>query len=474
MSTLVQKHLYLLCSFFLVFILGCSNSYIDQVDRGGGYKFRPGYPELRTVATGFIDDQNQAYINIASEIVYGSLVFKKKDSLYVAQGTVDYQILDLSNPQNIVSPLEDPIEISAKSNNISYDQSTYKFEKNINVKPGNYEVIVTFTDASTNRNTTRVSTLFIPDPTNNVSNVTNIRILTKSDKLNSNYIPVTTYDIQSDVDSVKFVFQITNNIPDGSLTINSKLLRFEADTSIARPMNYINYTPSSIEYKGIDYSESEEINTNRRVLTTKGNVFIEFIFPKLPRGNYRFEVSSALGTDDEIYKARDFSIKSPNYPSLKTARELARPLYYLMTEDEYKDLMKIESETELKKAMDRFWLSNIENSQIAKGVVELFYERVEEANKQFSNYKEGWKTDRGMMYILFGPPWYYETRLDVQTWHYTYNKSDFERVFMFETPKIKNKFYPFNNYILQRNSAYYNIQFRQIELWKSGVILRRL
>lgn len=453
--------------------MACSNSYVDKIDKGADYKYIPGYPELRVAASGFIDQNDSAFINVASEIVYGSLVFKKRDSIYIATASINYQIIDLDNPQNIIGSKEYPIRITDRTNQLSFDQSTYKVERNFQVNPGNFRIITSITDESTGKQINRVSNLFIPDPEQDVNNITNIRIFRKKDVENSNYVPVATYDVQENIDSLKFVFQITNNKSTEPLTINTKLLKFESDTSIARPMNYNDYGPSSIEYKGIDYSEEEEINSNRRVLTNQGNVSIEFTFPNLERGNYRFEVFSDLGSENELYKARDFSIKSSSYPSLSTARELAKPLYYLMSKKEYEQLMSIENDLELKKAIDRFWLTNVKNSKIAKSVVELFYQRVEEANKQFSNFKEGWKTDQGMIYILFGPPWYVDNSLNRTAWRYSYNSSDPEKNFFFEAPKLNNKFFPFDNYLLERSPAYYTIQYQQIEFWRSGLIVKR-
>jgi len=463
--------LFLFGAIILFFTGACNNSYVDEVDRGGGYKYRPGYPELRVVASSYIDEDDKGYINVASEIVYGSLVYRKEDSLFVADATIDYQIIDVDNPLNILGNKQFPITVSDRTNRLTYDQSTYKIENDFQLKPGNYEVITTLIDNTTGRQTTRTSEVFIPDLKNEENNITNIRIFTKSTKENAEYIPVTTYDVQSDIDSLKFIFQITNSNISDPLTINTKLFRFESDTTIARPMNYSNYSTSSIQNKGIDYSERTEINSNRRTLTTPGNVLIEFKFPKLERGNYRFEVTSNLNEENELFKAREFSIKSPNYPSLSDARELAKPLYYLMREKKYKELMAIEDPVEMKKAIDRFWLSNIKNSRIAKSVVELFYERVEEANKQFSNFKEGWKTDQGMIYILFGPPWYIDSSLNNTAWRYSYNSSDPEKNFFFRSPKLKNKFFPFDNYLLQRSTAYHNVQYKQIELWLTGLIL---
>ena len=38
--------------------------------------------------------------------------------------------------------------------------------------------------------------------------------------------------------------------------------------------------------------------------------------------------------------------------------------------------------------------------------------------------------------------------------------------------KFKNKFYPFDNFQLLRNQQYFSLEYRQIQKWLSGSILR--
>ncbi|MDZ7690708.1 MAG: GWxTD domain-containing protein [Balneolaceae bacterium] len=177
--------------------------------------------------------------------------------------------------------------------------------------------------------------------------------------------------------------------------------------------------------------------------------------------------------ENTLFKAREYSIKSTNYPSVKTAREMLAPLVYLMGDKDHERLRAMDDTDSLKAAMDRFWLKNIGNKNKARNVIEMFYSRVEEANKQFSNYKEGWKTDPGMIYILFGPPWYVQEHLDEMEWSYAYDRTDPEYNYLFRRPKLKSRFESFNNYILQRNQGYFSIQYQQIQLWLSGLILTR-
>ena len=451
---------------------GCNNKYIDDIDRGAGYNYQPGLPELRLATTGQIDETNTPTIIVSGNIVYGSLVYTQNNN--ELEANILIEMIIQSKSDDGILPLRRELQktIQRSNQSIVNSQDVFRFEEVFEVEPGDYIIRTVVTDQSSGKSTARTLETNLPDPDDDVSHVTEIRVLTKDSGSDyEGFNQATTYDIPSQFDSLKFVFQVTNNNADEPIEIQSRLLRFKSDTSIARPMHYNNYSPSSIQYRGIDYDDFKVIQTSTRTLNQTGSVLIEFIFNDLKRGNYRLEVSSNVDEENELFKARDFSIKSPNYPSLKTPEELARPLAYLMDEKEYEKLMAIKNPAKMKSAIDRFWLSNVQNSNMAKNVISLYYQRVEEANKQFSSFKEGWKTDPGMMYVLFGPPWYSDSFSDQMTWSYSYNQSDPEKNFLFNQPKLKSKFYPFYNYLLQRNAFYYSIQLQQIDKWKSGTIL---
>ncbi|MDX1639344.1 MAG: GWxTD domain-containing protein, partial [Balneolaceae bacterium] len=158
---------------------------------------------------------------------------------------------------------------------------------------------------------------------------------------------------------------------------------------------------------------------------------------------------------------------------LKSPEELARPLVYLMGRGDHEQLMSIDDSDSLKAAVDRFWLLNIRNKSDAKTILRLYYERVEEANKRFSNFKEGWKTDRGLVFILFGSPISVQEIHDTETWHYSYNRNNSRYNYEFKKNRFKSEFYPFDYYVLQRDAEYYNLQKQQVNLWLSGQIIYR-
>jgi GWxTD domain-containing protein len=454
-------------------VISCTRSANPNIERGSTYKYRAGFPEVRFSAVGFLNERNQPSIEISADIVYGSLIFKEVDGSQQANIAIDVRVINQNDAEDIVESKHYEFDIENSDNNLINSQQSYIFEKRLDVPAGEYKVYFTVIDLNSDKEITRVANTGIPNPEINKIDLTDIRMLGKNvDADSAQWLPVTTYDVQGSIDSLMFIFQATNTSSDQPLTINTKLVQFESDSSNARPMYYNDYSPSTIEYKGIDLDDQTVIQQSQRRLLDEGSVFIEFKFAQQERGNYRFKVESNK-EDAALFKARDFSVKSTNYPALKTARELARPLVYLMNDKEYEELMAIDNQDSLKQAIDRFWLREIGNKNEAINVLKLYYQRAEEANKQFSNFKEGWKTDPGMIYILFGPPWYIDRRLDQMKWSYSYNRNDPERNFFFMQPKLQNKFYPFDHYVLQRDQSYFQIQYQQRQLWLSGLILQR-
>ncbi|MEX0660906.1 MAG: GWxTD domain-containing protein [Balneolaceae bacterium] len=441
-----------------------------NIERGSDYRFQEGYPELRISAIGLLDEEENAVVNITNEIVYGSLIYRTIDDITLAQVTLEIRINEQDGDFNTTFREQYSIESDVSS---SYtNQNVFTLIKDMDVEPGSYDIAISLTDNSSGKTTVRETTASIPDPDNPEINVTSIRLSGKSISENdSTFIPITTYNAPARLDSLKFDFQVTNNDVEDPLTVNTRLLHFESDTEPARPLYHNNYSRSSIGYKGIDVRDPEEIDTNTRRLDDPGSVLIEFNYPLLSKGNYRFEIETEDGEGETIYRARDFSVTSENYPNILTPREMAGPLFYLMDRDDHEEMMKIEDNQELKNAVDRFWLSHIGSQNRARSVINLYYERVEEANKQFSTFKEGWKTDMGMMYILFGPPWYVDRSLNQMQWSYSYDRTDPRYNFFFERPRNPNEFFPFTHYLIERSTNYFNILYQQRQLWLTGSII---
>jgi hypothetical protein len=312
--------------FSALIIMSCARSANPDIKRGSTYKYRGGYPDVRFSAVGFLDESISPHINIAAEIVYGSLIFRGVDNKHQAQLAIDIRIAGQDDQNSTIESRHYEITITKEDKEIVTSQQSYIYEKRIKVSAGKYKVSFTVTDQSSDKKITRTTELSIPDPESKQVDLTGIRMLGKNmDMDEPDWYPISTYSVPGRVDSLMFIFQATNTASGQPLSINANLVRFDSDTSIAEPMAYRDYSPSSVKYKGIETDDKKIIQQSQRKLLQEGSIFIEFKFSQQERVNYRFEIQSNK-QDSDLYKARDFGVKSTNYPALKTARELARPL----------------------------------------------------------------------------------------------------------------------------------------------------
>ncbi|MEA3450743.1 MAG: GWxTD domain-containing protein, partial [Bacteroidota bacterium] len=152
------------------------------------------------------------------------------------------------------------------------------------------------------------------------------------------------------------------------------------------------------------------------------------------------------------------------YPNIYTPADMIYPLRYLASTKEFNKLNKIINE---KLAVDNFWLSKNSNLQKAKSLIKIYYNRAMLSNLFFTSTKEGWKTDQGMIYIIFGPPGILHKADNVEEWIYSNSFSGKKKSFIFKRTVDKNKF---ENFVLSRNSSYIHDWKKAIEIWNKGNI----
>jgi len=167
---------------------------------------------------------------------------------------------------------------------------------------------------------------------------------------------------------------------------------------------------------------------------------------------------------DSIGNGKTIFNFSNEYPSFVRPSELLQPLRLMTTQKEFNELNTLKDK---KEAVDRFWLNSAKNPDRARELIKVFYTRVMYANKYFTSYTEGWKTDRGMIYIIYGIPTTLYKGPSVEQWIYGTPESNKVLIFNF----IKN-YHPFSNnhYILERNESYKISWLQAVDTWRNGKI----
>ncbi|MCE1188938.1 MAG: GWxTD domain-containing protein [Ignavibacteria bacterium] len=106
------------------------------------------------------------------------------------------------------------------------------------------------------------------------------------------------------------------------------------------------------------------------------------------------------------YVKKSFTIKLSGLPFvIHDLDKAVEQLMYLASHSELDSLKNAKSYDEKLARFMQFWKKRDPNEATEENeVFNEYYRRIEFANKNFSHYVEGWKSDMGMVYILLGPP----------------------------------------------------------------------
>lgn len=152
-----------------------------------------------------------------------------------------------------------------------------------------------------------------------------------------------------------------------------------------------------------------------------------------------------------------------SYPNITEAYQMVAPLRYISSNDEFQKLTSSQSP---KQDIDNFWLTAASGSKDrAKELIRGYYNRIQEANLYFTSYEEGWKTDRGMIFLIFGAPNSIYRSSEGETWTYGEERNYMALTFSFG--KLDNPFSD-NDYALQRSANYRNLWYNAVDLWREG------
>ncbi|MGE0636048.1 MAG: GWxTD domain-containing protein [Bacteroidia bacterium] len=173
-------------------------------------------------------------------------------------------------------------------------------------------------------------------------------------------------------------------------------------------------------------------------------------------GIYHFQVDSSNYEGFTLFKFAN------NFPNVSNAKAMLEPLRYITTKQEYTD---IENSANLKAGIEAFWLDASETNDRGRELIQKYYSRVEESNKLFTSYMQGWKTDRGLIYMIFGPPNVLYKTSETETWVYGEENNVMSLNFSFS--RLQNPFSE-NDYVLNRSTIYKSTWFRAVDSWRKG------
>ncbi len=222
------------------------------------------------------------------------------------------------------------------------------------------------------------------------------------------------------------------------------LIKYEGDNDPARsPMSTTK--PSVVSF-----------NQESVVIQTTGKPF------KLDKPGLYYAVEDTA----DISRGSGFYVVDTRYPRMTMPNELVEPVIYISTN---KEVDEIEAAANKKDALDLFFLKITDGNQsLAKEIIKTYYRRITTSNELFTSYKEGWKTDKGMVYVVLGPPSKVQRFRDREVWLYSQSGNFSEIIFTFY--RTNNQFTD-NYYELVRYPDYKQYWYPYVEAWRNGRIV---
>jgi GWxTD domain-containing protein len=347
----------------------------------------------------FLDDDGQSRVDIFMHVPFKEIQFERTStgfeggysvtvSIYLEDGETLY-LEKLWNEKINVNSFE---ESSAKENfNLSY--------RSFKLSPGKYFIKTMVTDRDS-----------------------------RKEYSSKNYYNMREFSPKPAISDVMLIAQM--KIVDGSNRIIPNVSRNVSENKKEINIFFEIYSDSSTDYN-IEYIVTNNENkilyqSSGKQLVNKGKTQVFYTISDstlLNLGNYILTVR-LKDLDENILTStsKTFYSRWPGLPAtVNNIDEAIEQLIYIANPDEMEYMEDGKDEEEKTKRFIAYWKTkdpspgNEENE-----VFQEYFGRVNFANEQFSHYIDGWRSDRGMVFIILGPPH------NIERHPFEYNSKPFE------------------------------------------------
>lgn len=190
-------------------------------------------------------------------------------------------------------------------------------------------------------------------------------------------------------------------------------------------------------------------------------LFPDSTFTALPGaeiGPFRSEGLYLAQEDTLSSEGFSFVVKRDPFPKYNKLADLKGPLLFVTTREE-NDLIGAAGEDKSK--FDKVILDITNDKDRARTFMRNYFKRVEYANFKFTSFKDGWKTDRGMILIVFGAPDEVTVNDQQEIWAYKTPRQQFYFT------KSGSVYHP-DHYVLVRDKQYTEDWYLTIDLWRKS------
>ena len=363
------------------------------------------------------DSADLGRVDVYVVVPYETLEFLKSKDLYANKYNIIIEIFD-STGNKINNKLikravssEEYFITRGGTGQFDYVQEIF------HLKPGSYKLKVEIVDKISNRTYQRNRKITVLDFDKYNFSMSGILLVSSIEERNGKYI-ITPY--------------ISDNI--GKLKDDFFLFFESYNNSSREKVDFI--------YRILN-SKSNVITTGERKRRDLGNNKQQHYLrinslSSLPSGIYTLELIALKASDKKDISKEDYlaaaqrSIKNVQTIAgnvMQNIDEAIRQLRYIAYQDEIDKIKDAETTEEKKERFEQFWNKKDPSPSTERNeAFQEYYSRIAFANRNFKSYTDGWMTDKGMVYVIFGPPYSVDKRSNYgdgrvyEIWRYRDNR----------------------------------------------------
>jgi GWxTD domain-containing protein len=461
----------LLLSLLLIRCAGSSS--LDSTASSKTVAYVPGIPnfDLEVLATW---RDGAPGVEVLCGIPYRSLTFLRAGQGFVAVYQTTILVTDRESQKQVLE--KDWVDsVAVAGYDVTQMYNRFSEQKRLALEPGSYGVEVAIRDANSGKRAVRGQKVDVPVLEPGRPKMS--RIWLEAPGAGKSFEPLVFLHIPENLDSLRASVMVYSLEGAREVYVRWTIARVRSDTSVATPpFGYTASTPT-IAHKGMDLEQRDTVAEEEQLLSSlQHEMTLHLSLPKLTHGMYVMgaQVRGRFGeiTPDTFLVGAMFllSVKSANFPRPSTLDALIEALSYIAKEDELPNIRSAPTPQELRRQFELFWLRLAGSQQAAANLIRQYYTRIEEANLLFTTYKEGWKTDMGMVYTILGPPMSVGSRMDNEIWSYSYDERDPLSILVFERVADVEFGSSFPTIVLVRQPYYSAPWARAVQRWRSGSV----
>ena len=331
-------------------------------------------------------DSTKSRLDVYVEFPFDKLEFElsKELNTYSTKLDLTIEIKDLEGRELVNSLFKE--EITSSKTDIEYMSLNSKIiTKSYYLVPGHYKLKVTAFEQRTKKSSSTERDIIIRDFLSEPVTISDVMILSKirEDKGVKSITPNISRNV-SELDSFYIFFFVYKNNEESKIDLNINIL---------------------------DSKKEVVYHTNDFLDITKGIALQNQMFIKIPLSGLSFDTYTidiiAVESQLSTKLTASFVCINADFPmSLNNIDELIAQLQYIANEKELDSMKDAKTISEKQKLFVEFWKSKDPSPNTKRNEVMIeYYKRLSYANKHFAtSFREGWKTDMGMVFIIFGMP----------------------------------------------------------------------